>query len=256
MTNISIGKTLGILLIAICIKQACYAQSDFSLGIKAGISIPNLKPSGDDPVSSGWSSIQGPYGGLLAELRLSDNFFLQGELNYATQGGKKSGVQAFPSSPFAPYFPPGLPVPKYLYAVYDAHIKLNYLEFPVVLKVNFFMGEAFSIFIDGGVYAGYLLKAKSTSSGTSNIYLDENLTQPLLSNEVSFDQSLDIKSDLKKFNFGVQAGFGMAYYFFNANKLVLTAGGNYGLVPIQKDEANGKNNTGAATVTLAYVFKL
>src|SRR4051812_36028283 len=110
MTKTLTGNIVGILLCAIFIMQDCYGQSNFSVGIKAGISIPNLKPSEDDPVSSGWSSSQGPYAGLLAEWRLSDNFFLQGELNYSTQGGKKNGVQAFPSSPFAAHFPPGLPI--------------------------------------------------------------------------------------------------------------------------------------------------
>ena len=35
-----------------------------------------------------------------------------------------------------------------------------------------------------------------------------------------------------------------------------TAGGNYGLVKIQKDKSNGENNTGAATVTLGYIIQL
>ena len=36
----------------------------------------------------------------------------------------------------------------------------------------------------------------------------------------------------------------------------LNAGGNYGLTHIQKDEVNGKNNTGAATITIGFLYNL
>ena len=42
----------------------------------------------------------------------------------------------------------------------------------------------------------------------------------------------------------------------NRNKIFFAIGGNYGLIPIQKDEANGKNNTGAATAAISYLIHL
>jgi hypothetical protein len=65
-----------------------------------------------------------------------------------------------------------------------------------------------------------------------------------------------VKDDIKKFNVGIQGGIGFSMRFENESKLVFSAGGNYGFIPIQKDEANGKNNTGAATVTLGYLINL
>jgi len=62
--------------------------------------------------------------------------------------------------------------------------------------------------------------------------------------------------EIKKFNFGIQGGIGVSMLFANESKLQFSIGGNYGFIPIQKDEANGKNNTGAATVTLGYMIIL
>ena len=232
------------------------AQTDLRLGIKAGISIPNLKASGDNPVSSGWSSRLGPYTGVVAEIQLSDRLYLQGELNYASQGGKKNGIQAIATSELAAYITPGTVLPPYLYANFKSEVKINYLELPILLKLNFSAEKAFSFFINGGVYAGYLLSAKDITNGSSNVYLDDKLTQPLTPAAISFDQSTDIKENIKKFNFGLQGGLGISYDLPDKNRLMLTGGGNYGLVNLQKNEDNGKNNTGAATITLTYLIKL
>ena len=233
-----------------------FSQNEFRLGLKVGISIPNLKSSGNNPVSKGWSSRQGPYTGVIAEMQIAKRFYLQAELNYSSQGGKKNGVQAIPTSSFSAYFPPNTTIPPYVYADYYSEVKLNYMELPVLLKIEFQIGHKISLFINGGPYAGYLLAAKNITSGLSNIYSDENMTRPLLPQPASFDQSTDIQSDLKKFNFGVQAGIGLSLNLPNGYKLLLTGGGNYGFSDIQKDKTNGQNNTGAATVALAYLVKI
>ena len=251
----AIMKRITFILLFFClIGKFCKAQSSFRLGVKGGISIPNLKSSGDNPVSKGWSSRQGPYFGIVAELEISQRLYIQAELNYAAQGGKKNGTQAFPTGDYAGYFPP--PPPKYLYATYNNEAKLNYLELPVMLKVNFPVGKQYSFFINAGLYAGYLLSAKNETGGSSNVYLDENLTQPLTPAVVSFDATTDVKKDIKNFNFGIQGGIGLSYDFSNESRLIISAGGNYGFIPIQKDEANGKSNTGAATITLGYLIVL
>jgi len=235
----------------------CFSQSDkFSLGIKAGISIPNLKASGDNPVSKGWASRLGPYAGAIAGLKFSERFSLQAELNYSSQGGKKNGKQAIATSGFAEYIPPGTTVPPYVYANYNDEVKLNYIELPVLAKFNFTINNVASFFINAGLYGGYLVNAQNVTSGSSNIYFDENLTHPFLPSAISFDQTSDIKSDLKKINYGIQGGFGFDFKISDKSKIMTTAGGNYGLVKIQKDKSNGENNTGAATVTLGYIIQL
>jgi hypothetical protein len=234
----------------------CRAQSSLRLGVKGGISIPNLKSSGDNPVSKGWSSRQGPYFGVLVEKEIKKWLHIQGELNYSSQGGKKNGTQAIASAPYTTYFPPGTHVPDYFYAVYDNEVKLNYLELPVLIKVDFPFGENFSFFINGGPYAAYLLSAKNITNGSSNAYSDEQLTMPVLPYPISFDATTDVKKDIKNFNVGIQGGIGISYSFSNKNSLLFSAGGNYGFIPIQKDEINGKSNTGAATITIGYLIAL
>jgi len=237
----------------------CFSQSDkFSLGIKSGISIPDLKASGDNPVSKGWSSRLGPYAGAIAGLKLSERFSLQAELNYASQGGKNNGPQAIPTSEFTQYIPDTVTVPAYVYANYKSVAKLNYIELPVLIKLNFSLNQAVSFFVNVGPYAGYLINAKIVTSGSSKIYFDENLTQtiPFFQETISFDQTTDIKSELKKLNYGIQGGLGFDFKISDKSKIMVTSGGNYGLVKIQKDKSTGENNTGAATVTLGYMIQL
>ncbi|HRI22333.1 MAG TPA: porin family protein [Panacibacter sp.] len=249
-------SNLALLVIFVTIFNYSSAQHNIFLGVKGGISIPNLKSSGDNPVSNGWSSRQGPYFGIVGELILDNHWSLQSELNYSSQGGKKNGLQAIPGAEFAAYFPPGQTPPPYLYASYKSEAKLNYIELPILAKLNLPINNSFSFFINGGIYAGYLVSARNLTSGTSNIYLDDKLTMPLLPVALSFDAETDIKDEIKKFNFGIQGGVGFSYSVNSTNKLQITGGGNYGLVHIQKDETNGKNNTGAATITLSYLIKI
>ncbi|MGI8952716.1 MAG: porin family protein [Chitinophagaceae bacterium] len=247
-------KRLFNIAIFLLIAQTSFAQ--ISLGVKGGISIPNLKaPSGSNPVSSGWSSRQGPYFGVFSEFKISDHFALQLELNYSSQGGKKDGVQGIATSDFfAPNpVPPG--APKYVYASFKNEAALNYIELPLLAKIIFPLGEKFSFFIDGGPYAGYLLKAKNISSGSSMVYLDKAETQPLPIGTQSFDSTADVTKNIKRFNAGIQGGIGIAVKLGNG-ELMLTGGGNYGLINIQKNADDGKNNTGAATVTLGYLIRL
>ena len=246
---------LSFLLLMNIVVNNVGAQSSPFVGIKAGVSVPNLKSSGDNPVSKGWSSRLGPYAGIVGEFPLSEKLSFQTELNYSSQGGKKDGTQAIPTNQFSAFIPPGMDIPPYVYAKFKSEVKLNYLELPVLMKVNFSMNETLSFFADGGFYGGLLLNAKNVTTGTSNIYSDENLTQPLLPASIVFDGTNDIKDDLKKFNFGIQGGIGLDMNISDKSKLILTAGGNYGLIHIQKDEANGKNNTGAATTTLVYLIR-
>ena len=238
------------------ISKNGFNQTEIKVGLKVGISIPNLQSSGNNPVSHGWSSRLGPYTGIVGEIKLSKKLYLQAELNYSSQGGKKKGAQAIATNNFTSYFPPNTEVPPYVYANYSNVVKLNYLELPVMLKGEFELNTKISFFVNGGPYMAYLLNAKSVTGGSSNIFTDQQMTQPLLPAPASFDQSMNVKSDLNKFNLGIQGGLGLSLNFNNTNKLLITVGGNYGFVYIQKDDTNGKNNTGAATVSLGYLFKL
>ena len=237
------------------ICAASYGQQrQWLLGVKGGIDIPNLRAGGgSDPVSQGWSSSLGPYFGIVGQYILSPGFSVQAELNYSSQGGKKNGKQAIPTIDLTNTPPPGYP--DYIYGNIDGVTKLDYIELPILAKWSFAIGGRYKFFVNAGPYLGYLVAAKDKFKGTSNFYTDEAETSPILPQPISFDNTQDIKSDLKKFNVGVQAGIGMSVQVPRGN-LVMTMGGNYGLIPVQKDKANGQNDTGAVNVTIGYLFIL
>src|SRR5690242_8025654 len=103
-------------------------QKDY-LGIKGGISIPNLRAKGSEqnPINTGYSSRLGPDFAVFFEKGISRTFSLMPSLEFSSQGGKKDGFQAFATpAEFAAAFPPGN-VPPYLYADYNSEAKMNYL---------------------------------------------------------------------------------------------------------------------------------
>ncbi|MGZ3833046.1 MAG: outer membrane beta-barrel protein, partial [Mucilaginibacter sp.] len=94
---------------------------NFYLGVRGGISIPNLTAGGSNqnPLNTGYSSRLGPDAGAFAEFKFSNLFSLQPMIEYSSQGGKKNGMQAFPTpAQFAAFFDPR-PAPTYLYANYN-----------------------------------------------------------------------------------------------------------------------------------------
>jgi len=111
-------------------------SQDFTLGARAGISVPNLsaKASENNPLNTGYKSILGPDAGIFGEYHLSSLFSIEAMLEFSSQGGKKDGLQAFPTPPeMAAMFPEGT-APQYLYANYKSEAKMNYLLVPILAK--------------------------------------------------------------------------------------------------------------------------
>ncbi|MGN6540590.1 MAG: porin family protein [Ginsengibacter sp.] len=230
---------------------------NLTLGARGGISIPNLsaKASENNPLNTGYKSRLGPDAGIFAEYHLTSLFSIEAMLEYSSQGGKKDGMQAFPTPPeIASMFPQGT-APQYLYANYKSEAKMNYLLIPVLAKFgrNLTSNSPIRIYIDAGPFAGFLLSAHQVTSGSSLIYADEKGQQPFPAPAQSFDANNDIKNQLNTFNFGVSGNIGIAYNFTRSN-IFLEGGGNYGFLNIQKGTANGKNNIGAGTVDIGYAY--
>ena len=247
---------IGVIILFFCITVAT-AQS-ISVGVRGGISIPNLKAgySRTNPVNTGYSSILGPDAGVFAEIKISDVFSVQPMLEYSSQGGKKNGLQAFPTpAEAAIYFNSiGEHNPPYLYANFKNKIQLNYLMLPVLAKFGFsFNNPALRLYADAGPFAGLLLKAKDITSGSSEIYTDAAGQMPLPLGVFPLNGDMNVKDSLNKWNAGIEGNIGLQYQFGQSN-IFIEGGGNYGLKNIQKGAANGKNNTGAATVTIGYSY--
>lgn len=239
-----------------------------SIGVRGGLTIPNLTAgSGSEvnPLNKGYSSRLAAGFGVFADYPISERFSIQAMLEYSQQGGKKNGFQALPlPAQLAPLF--GNQAPTYLYADFNSTAKLNYLMLPVLAKFGWDLNpkKTWRLYADAGPFAGILLSAHQVTSGNSQVYLDEGKTQPVPANPsdpsagiltLPFNNTQNIKDQLHSFNFGLEGNIGLAYKI-KRNAVFLEGGGNYGLVNIQKGSANGKNQSGAATIMLGYAYTL
>jgi hypothetical protein len=246
-------------------------QGKFLIGAKAGFGIPNLTSgSVTTPLSEGYTSRLGFYGGLISELYTGTHFGFRTELNFSSQGGQRDGIQALPLppelAPFWEYLPAfGIIPDGYMYADIRSEAILNYLELPVMAKYRFKLGSKVNFYLQAGPYIGFLINAKNITSGSSPVFVDdagmisvddilEQAKQPPVGPQ-SFDHTENITSDVHRFNFGGQVGAGFEL-MMKSGEFFIEGGGNYGFLPIQKDEANGTNNTGAGTLTVGYLFFL
>lgn len=264
-------KKWFIFFFAICNIVSAYSQSGrYYAGVKIGLGIPNLTAgSKSTPLSEGYSSRLGIYSGIVAEFQTNNWFGLRAEINYSSQGGKREGMQALPLSAemeqlwqMLPDF--GIIPGGYMYVDIKSEAILNYLEIPVMAKSTFGIGSRINFFLQAGPYVGLLLNAKNLTSGSSSIYIDKAGTLPvdaiLQQAQIppigvqSFDHTEDIFADIHRFNIGGQGAIGFEL-ILNSGKLFIEGGGNYGFIPMQKDDVNGNNNTGAGTVTTGYLFQ-
>ncbi len=241
---------------------SAYAQDEKEnfIGVKGGVSIPQLSSSDSNELSRDYKSRVAPNFGAFVELGIARRTSFQFELNYAGQGGKRNGIQ-----PVTRPIPglPALPAGSYYYGDFKNTAKLTYLEIPAMIKYKFGPNDKSRFFINGGVYYGYLLKAETVTEGSSTLYLDRAGRNPILLPPlgtplppVSFDATTDVKSDLNTSNFGVTGGGGFEIPH-KKNYFVFDARISYGLVSIQKNTAlNGNSKTGNLVISFGYAFRL
>jgi len=225
------------------------------LGARGGFSIPDLTAGNtDNPLSKGYKSRLGADGALFAEFKFSENFSLQPMVEYSAQGGKKEGLQAISTPDEIKSFYPVGQSPQYLYANYKSEAKLDYILIPVLAKFSWSIQKSpLSIYLDAGPFVGFLVSAKQVTSGQSQLYTNPSQTDVLPVGTESFNHTEDIKSQLHKANVGIEGNLGFAYRF-GSHSIFIEGGGNYGFVNIQKQTANGKNNTGAGAATIGYSY--
>ncbi|MCW3466922.1 porin family protein [Chitinophaga nivalis] len=236
------------------------ANAQVDIGVKAGLSIPSLKSGGNETdINAGYKSRLGPDFGVLVEYHVNKRFSIQGMINYSAQGGKRTGFQpfAFPDQ-LVGLLPPGAPKPPYLYADFKSVAKLNYLMVPVLAKFGWDLGahSPWRLHVAAGPFAGFLLSAKQETSGTTAIYADPGAKVMLTPATFSMNNTTDIKNQLNTFNVGVIGNVGITYTLSAYHRVFAEVGGNYGFLNIQKGTENGKNNIGAATVSLGYAYRL
>ncbi|MCO6496801.1 MAG: PorT family protein [Chitinophagaceae bacterium] len=230
-----------------------------TMGIRGGVSIPNLTAgaSQQNPLNTGFSSRFGGDAAVFVDFGITPVFSIRPMLQYSAQGGKKNGLQAFPTPQEYAGFFPGTP-PLYLYANFKNESKLNYLLLPVLANFGWSLsdGSSLKFYVNAGPFAGILITGKQVTSGSSPIYADDKGMMPLIPTNQPFDKDNDIKDQLHKFNAGAEANIGFSYKTGSTNRIFIEGGFNYGFVNIQKGTANGKNHAGAGTLALGYSWGL
>lgn len=226
--------------------SAAAAAGDLRIGLRGGLSIPNIQGSDTDIFTRGFTSRRGPSFGVFVERALAADWSLVLEFNYTSQGGKRNGMQVITE------VPPGLPTDLYLFADFNNETILDYLELPVLARLSFGRGRRF--FLNAGPYAGYLVRARAVTGGSSLIYLDESGTQPVVPSPVSFDADTDVLDSLKRWNLGLTGGAGLSMPAGHG-EIIIEGRFQLGLAVLQKDVAtSGKSRTGAFVVALGYCF--
>ncbi len=231
------------------------AQEKISVGIKAGLGLPNLKATGSNPVISGYSSIGTPNYGITGTIEASTRWAFQIDVNYNHIRVKKDGDQVIPKSVYASLVPSNFTVPNTVYATFLSNIDIRYIELPMMVKYNCIVGEKFDLFVNGGFFTGILIQAKAKTSGFSAIYTNPERTNLLLPFQISLDQEREFTEQLHPLNFGIQGGLGITYKG-DVGNIILQINGNSSLFNVQQNSADGQNKTQSLNVMLGYQFHL
>lgn len=233
------------------------AAQSVKIGIKAGTSIPNLHDDGTNEISAGYKSKVAEDFGIIADISISEKFSIKTGVDYAAQGGIRDEIQPITNIPneYAQFIPEGT----YIYADFKNEASLNYLEVPLMGKMEW--GEKLKYYVNAGPYIGFLLKAKQETSGNSLIYFDKGGTMPvsILGQQLpeqSFGATTDVKENIKSTNFGLTGGVGLSYNLTKKSALLLDARAAYGLTSIQENPDNGETKTGGLFFTFGYLYSL
>jgi hypothetical protein len=268
---------------------------DVNLGIRGGLSIPNIISTSNNTLSDGYSSRLAGVGGIFTELGINDMFSVRIGIEYIGQGGKRNGVQAMSSNQLitdiatrmganiteetiAMLGSMAAHIPPTFYADVKNTVKFDYLMIPVSLQVGRKIGNTPArIYVNAGPFVSFLMSGEQVSKGSSKLYSDADKSSTLWETVPAEMQSLIavgapdlayilesgsefgtsvITGEIRPVNFGVQANVGLSYQYCQRSSFFIEVGGNYGLIRIQKNKSNGANHIGSASVVFGYSFKI
>lgn len=186
------------------------SQEKLRFGVKGGASFSTATGDFD-----GAEAIEGLHVGVLAEYRFNDDFSVQPEVQFSTQGA-------------------GIEDETVLGTTYeDQRIRLNYLNLPVLVKYHFSAVKGLSVGF--GPQVGFLLSAKQ------KVTVKEGGD--------SEDQKTDVKDAFKKTDIGLAGG---VEYELPIN-VFFGIRGNIGLSNINSDGGDKVHNS-AVQISAGYRF--
>ena len=229
-------------------------------GIKGSWCMPYLS-RGTNEISRDWQSRSVLNFGVFGSTYVSKNISIQIEVNYASQGGQKNGIQPIPEGAIHSWLSGTT-----LYANFNSIVKLNYLEVPITIKYSFPRGSPLTYHFIAGTFLGYLINEHNKTVEISRIFIDQNGNMLMIPDRKNpgqwieipaqnFDANMTISQDYNIINFGITCGVGWSQEIRNGS-FFLDVRGYYGMINIQKYSANGKNNIRAVELSLGYTIKI
>ncbi|MDR3094464.1 MAG: PorT family protein [Bacteroidales bacterium] len=220
--------------IAVAIVTAGSMQAQFKIGPRVGLSLTNMKVSGEDDIEGLETKSKSRLGfqiGVLAEYSLTDAFAINAGVNYAQLGGKQDLTFAEED------------------ITLTAKTRLNYLQVPINAQYKF--GK---FYVQAGPYVGFGLsgkvktKVKGDLLGLASSFAPEDQDVKFGSKKGTEANDFEDGDDLKTVDFGVGLGLGLALNHFQ-----IGLGYNLGLTNISiADEGKIKNN--GFSLTAAFLF--
>lgn len=173
-----------LLLVVTIVTMVCSAKAqEITWGVRAGLSIPkvNEKIEGDDgDFSSGYKSKIGFHLGVIADLGISESFYIQPGLYFTTKGTKAK------------------------YEGITEKWNLNYLQIPVLASYRFNLGGDTKLHINVGPYFAFGVGGKFKYEGGGETYKIDAFG-------TSDEDSDEEKGGLKRFDAGITFGAGVSF---------------------------------------------
>lgn len=173
-----------LLLIVTIVTMVCSAKAqEITWGIRAGLNVPkvNEKIKGDDGEwSSDYKSKVGFHLGVIADLGLSESFYIQPGLYFTTKGAKAD------------------------YEGMTEKLNLSYLQLPILASYRFNLGGDTKLHINVGPYFALGVGGKFK-------YEEDGETYKIDAFGTSDEDSDEEKGGLKRFDAGLAFGAGVSF---------------------------------------------
>jgi hypothetical protein len=199
-------RLLVLALAAACVVAFLPQDLEAGVGIKGGFTLSKFRMASADPLPFEWANLPGYAGGLYFNIGLGFLSF-QPEVLYTRMGGK--------------------------YEIGEDRLEFHfdYLQVPVLLKINVVPAGPIRPFICGGGYGAYLIKAKGVMV-VGGVPVEE-----------------DIRDTYQAFDYGVVGGVGLT---FKLPGVALTVEGryNHGLRNLYKDPLEGESMKNTSLMAL------
>lgn len=198
-------------LLVFAVATACLAafvpqDLDAGVGIKGGYALTKFQMASADPLPFSWSNLPSYAGGFYFNIGLGFLSF-QPEILYTRTGGK------------------------YVMGEDRLEFRFDYLQVPVLLKINVVPAGPIRPFICGGGYGAYLIKAKGVMV-VGGVPVEE-----------------DIRDSYQVFDYGAVGGIGLT---FKLPGIAITVEGryNYGMRNLYVDPLEGESMKNTSMMAL------